>query len=203
MSNAKDAENLVTSDIPCACSTFYALENVRDDTETGDLVWDAEYNTGCQETTKNTFAPGHDAKLKGFLIKMSDLDVEIHRTEGGMSITAGPIEHAQKYGFSVQVAAGIQRKARIRAERHLKRMAKEAGKGESAETKAVMLALQTSQPNDMWQPIGLTLLGDTPEAFIDNAKAWLKDKTELSGKQIDGADWDVAYDHFRELADAS
>jgi hypothetical protein len=203
MSNAKDAENLVTSDTPCACSTFYALENVRDDTETGDLVWDAEYNTGCQETTKNTFAPGHDAKLKGWLIKMAFLDVDIRQVSGGMAISAGAMEHAAKFGFSLQVAAGIDRQTRILAERHLKRMAKEAGKGESAETKAVMLALQTSQPNDMWQPIGLTFLGDTPEAFIDNAKAWLKDKTELSGKQIDGADWDVAYDHFRELADAS
>jgi hypothetical protein len=93
--------------IACECSKYDVLVNVRD-TEDGDLTWDAEFTTGCTATTRNTFAPGHDAKLKSFLIKMATINgADIRRTEGGMSVSADAQTHANRYDFGYMVANGI------------------------------------------------------------------------------------------------
>jgi len=60
----------------------------------------------CHAETLRTFAPGHDAKLKGFLIRVG--------AEGGMIRTLGgevadPITVANLFGFGHMVAAGIKR----------------------------------------------------------------------------------------------
>lgn len=45
---------------------------------------------------------------------------------------------------------------------------------------------------------GAALARGTRREFMDSAKRWLKDQTELSGKTIDHADYDVLYDEFLE-----
>lgn len=78
---------------PCQCGNFV-------DTTTGQ-------NTGCEADTLNTFAPGHDAKLKGFLIRAGRAghQVRLLGTEDEIS----PLAAASRYGFASLVADGIKR----------------------------------------------------------------------------------------------
>lgn len=112
----------------CACSGYDAIdpEQITEETlASGDYdSWD----TGCTATTRNVFAPGHDAKLKSFLIKHAVAGHEIRRTEGGVAVTAEAVAHADRYGFGHMVAAGIE-KAKGKA------AARQARKTASAERK--------------------------------------------------------------------
>lgn len=54
----------------------------------------------CSANTRREFAPGHDAKLKGALIKAYRNGTEYHYTDGGMLISCDPIEEARKRGWS-------------------------------------------------------------------------------------------------------
>jgi hypothetical protein len=94
----------------CECSKYEAViseqlteENLANGTyET--------FTTGCEATTKNTFAPGHDAKLKSALIRWgADASMEVARLAGGVRTTADVMHWAGSHGFSTQVAAGIEK----------------------------------------------------------------------------------------------
>lgn len=77
---------------PCQCSTFRVLE-------TGE-------NTGCPGTsTSRTFAPGHDAKLKGFLIRAGAAGHDVHSN----GLTKSAVAWAEGFGFGRQVWDGIVR----------------------------------------------------------------------------------------------
>lgn len=92
---------------PCRCAAFYVLVNVHE-TESGDLTWDEELTTGCSGTlTGRDFAPGHDAKLKGYLIRWGIAGHEVTWVEGGMSQTANAVTVASRFGFAQQVRNGI------------------------------------------------------------------------------------------------
>ena len=79
---------------PCTCSTVVILA------DNGD-----EITTNCKATTKRTFAPGHNARLKGFLIR-AGVEGNLVTFEGsGMNITAQAM--AESFGFGYMVAAGI------------------------------------------------------------------------------------------------
>lgn len=67
------------------------------------------FTTGCNAATRNTFAPGHDAKLKSFLIKHSASEYEIRRNDG-VAVTDTALGHAKRYAFSHMVAEGIAKK---------------------------------------------------------------------------------------------
>lgn len=99
---AKDATN-----IACECSRFFVLRNLREENEGGDLTWDEEFSTNCTSTTRNTFAPGHDAKLKRFLIITGAANWEVTKDEGGMNRTADAMTFAREFGFGYMVSAGI------------------------------------------------------------------------------------------------
>jgi hypothetical protein len=73
------------------------------------------------------------------------------------------------------------------------------GKRESKATRAVMLQLQKRY--GMWESVGSSFQMDSLTSFTHDAKAWLGDKSELSGRTIDSADYQVAYEHFKTERD--
>jgi hypothetical protein len=99
---------------PCTCSKVVAR------TETGELV-----STGCQATTKRTFAPGHDARLKGFLIRAG---IAGHDVKVGDDAPRTAQQVADQFGFGYMVAEGIKAGAERAFKKELKAMAKAAKK---------------------------------------------------------------------------
>lgn len=108
---------------PCACSTVIAF------TENGE-----PRVTHCTATTKRIFAPGHDARLKGFLIRAGAEGHEVTFAGSGRKTTAQ--EMANGFGFGHMVADGI-RAAKDRAFAKLMKAAtkKTAKKATPAPTK--------------------------------------------------------------------
>lgn len=85
---------------PCACSTFFVV------------VGGVRQGTGCPGTsTTREFAPGHDAKLKGFLIRAGREGQDVTCTDG---TTRSAVATASRYGFAHMVEAGISRPAKVR-----------------------------------------------------------------------------------------
>lgn len=95
---------------PCQCSQFVAYN-----TES-----DVEYTTGCNAQTARTFAPGHDARLKGNLIRWAVLGYEIRVGD----VTKSAEGWAEGFGFGYMVAAGIRRSAERAAAKAEKRIRK-------------------------------------------------------------------------------
>lgn len=128
------AKNTAPAATPCECGLFEALDPeqlTEENLANGDYD---SFTTGCNATTKRTFAPGHDAKLKSFLIKHDALGHDIRRVEGGMAVSAEAISHATRYEFAHLVAAGIE-KARAKAQARAARAAAKAAKPAKAERK--------------------------------------------------------------------
>lgn len=82
----------------CACSSFA-------DATTGERLV-------CTATTKRTFAPGHDARLKGHLIRIGRAGHLVHTPEGGTP--KFPAVVAERFGFAHMVRDGIARVAPAR-----------------------------------------------------------------------------------------
>lgn len=92
------------------------------------------FSTGCAATTKREFAPGHDAKLKSFLITHGAQGHEIRY--GAVVTTAEDL--AKRYTFGYMILDGIEKakgKLAAKAEREAARAAKKAAKGKPAERK--------------------------------------------------------------------
>lgn len=84
-----------TADLkPCTCSRVATF------TETGEVV-----TTGCTATTRRTFAPGHDARLKGFLIRAGVADQLVRI---GNDANTDPEAIADQFGFGYMVRTGIK-----------------------------------------------------------------------------------------------
>ena len=66
----------------------------------------------CDGQTYRNFAPGHDARLKGFLIRTGREGHEIKVL--GTRKPISPVEAASTYGFAGMVADGIARRPRQR-----------------------------------------------------------------------------------------
>lgn len=105
---------------PCQCSQFVAYN-----TES-----DVEYTTSCNAQTARTFAPGHDARLKGNLIRWAVLGYEIRVGD----VTKSAEGWAEGFGFGYMVAAGIKRSAD-----------RAAAKAEKRVRKAVLPAIVTAK----------------------------------------------------------
>jgi hypothetical protein len=105
----------------------------------------------CRASTTRLFAPGHDAKLKGRLIRAGVADAMVTATDAdGNTAELAPMEVARLFGFARQVQAGIalgkdkeqakaERKAKREAEREarqLRREAEQAARREAKEAKA-------------------------------------------------------------------
>ena len=68
--------------------------------------------------------------------------------------------------------------------------------GESEETRKVMSALMDR--TDLWTEAGERLPLDSLEEYKEAAVRWLGDNSELSSREIDGADYSVPLEYFRE-----
>lgn len=63
--------------------------------------------TGCKATTKRVFAPGHDARLKGFLIRAGIAEELVQ--VGADTMNREPQAVAEQFGFGYMVLEGIKR----------------------------------------------------------------------------------------------
>ncbi|MEU6114904.1 hypothetical protein ABZ840_10295 [Streptomyces sp. NPDC047117] len=123
---------------PCECSRYSVLVNLRESDGPGsDLEYDEELTTNCTSTTRSKFAPGHDGRLKGALIRWGAEGYDIRRDDGGMVTVADAETLAGEFIFQNMVTAGIERaraKAAARAERAAARAAsRSAGSAASAD----------------------------------------------------------------------
>lgn len=85
---------------PCSCAAYSI--NVWNETSQD---WDTAATTKCPGTlTTRDFAPGHDAKLKGFLIRAGVAGLEVSDNQG---ITASALQMAARFGFEHMVRKGI------------------------------------------------------------------------------------------------
>lgn len=85
---------------PCRCSQFFVIINGE------------RQGTGCPGTlTARDFAPGHDAKLKGFLIRWGRQVLDVTCTDG---TTTDAVTVAKRFGFAHMVVDGIQRPTKVR-----------------------------------------------------------------------------------------
>ncbi|MFI2634743.1 hypothetical protein ACH5A2_30825 [Streptomyces collinus] len=111
----KTAQAATAEPTRCECSR-YELEDGR--------------NTGCKAETKRLFAPGHDAKLKSFLIKAGAAGELVTRVAEDGHRTSGQADSlAAKFTFGYMVKAGVTRardKAAEKAARAEQRKAKKA-----------------------------------------------------------------------------
>ena len=106
---------------PCECGLWRYREG------------QSEVSTGChrQVTGSRKFAQGHDAVLKGLLIRAGIAGVYVNRLDKSFD----PTSAADQFGFSHQVMAGVAAgKARAEAvkARQLKAAAKRHAKAKSA-----------------------------------------------------------------------
>ncbi len=75
----------------CACSRYRTVSGK---------------STGCNQTTNGRFAPGHDAKLKAFLIAAGADGEDVYVIN---ERRASALEYAKAIGYGDQVARGIDR----------------------------------------------------------------------------------------------
>lgn len=107
----------------CECSRYEALVSeqlTEENLASGD--YDV-YDTACTATTKRTFAPGHDARLKSALIRWGAAGLEVSRVENGLRVSASAEQWADKLNFGYMVRAGIDRAVAKAAARAAKRAA--------------------------------------------------------------------------------
>lgn len=104
---------------PCQCANF-SVNTWNETTQ----EWDTTATTGCPGTlTTRDFAPGHDAKLKGFLIRAGLAHQEVSDNQG---VTASPEKMAARFGFAHMVIAGIENGKFARAEKMDKKRKRQA-----------------------------------------------------------------------------
>lgn len=90
---------------PCVCNTKVEYMVTADDFpemegEERDNFVDYPVYGPCGATTKGgNFAPGHDAKLKGLLIRLNRQGADYNYLEGALLIGSDPMVHASQYGW--------------------------------------------------------------------------------------------------------
>lgn len=112
MTKNLDTSADATGATACKCSLYEAQiseQHTEENLASGNYD---TFSTGCQATTKREFAPGHDAKLKSFLIEHGAQD---HLIVFG--ITHGTAESfAKQYTFGYMIVEGIEKaKAKLAA----------------------------------------------------------------------------------------
>jgi hypothetical protein len=102
-----------TARVACTCSVVVAIA------ETGEKL-----TTGCTATTRRTFAPGHDARLKGFLIRAGIAGHTVRVGDDDAARDAQAV--ANQFGFGYMVAEGIRRGAEREFRKTLREVARSA-----------------------------------------------------------------------------
>lgn len=123
--------------VPCACGQFVFADGN-----------DARTKLPCGGVTKRTFAPGHDARLKGALIKAG---VAGHTVIWGDQ-RFEPTQVADKFGFGHMVRAGIELAFSKAADKEAKKTEKAKAKL-VAEAKAEPEVAPTEEPKAEVKPV--------------------------------------------------
>lgn len=112
MTKNLDTSADATGATACKCSLYEAQIGAQlTDENLANGNYDT-FSTGCQATTKREFAPGHDAKLKSFLIEHGALD---HEIKFGITIMTAE-DAAKSYTFGYMIVEGIEKaKAKLAA----------------------------------------------------------------------------------------
>lgn len=130
MSKNLDTTADATGATACECSKFEAMiseQHTEENLANGN--YDV-FSTGCNATTKREFAPGHDAKLKSFLIEHG---AQGHQIRYGALVSTAE-DFAKRYTFGYMILEGIE-KAKGKLAAKAEREAKKAAKGKPAERK--------------------------------------------------------------------
>lgn len=107
-----------TTSRPCACS----------------LVEVDGQGTGCTSTTKSVFAPGHDAKLAGYLSRGEEVTI----TDGGLALTTDTMTFASQHlspALAAKVRAGRELASAKAQAKRAKAQAKADAETPAAEVK--------------------------------------------------------------------
>lgn len=91
---------------PCACGSYSILVKLSE-TPT-ESVWQRQ-TTDCTSTTQSTYAQGHDAKLRRFLVQAGINGHQIHRTDGNIVVIKDVMKVAAELGWDSAVHEGIER----------------------------------------------------------------------------------------------
>lgn len=92
---------------PCACRSYSFLITVSETpTET---VWHQK-TTECTDTTQSTYTPGHDAKLRSFLVQAGIEGCQVRRVKGDIIIGKSALRVAAELGWEDAVREGIERR---------------------------------------------------------------------------------------------
>ncbi|QJD54053.1 hypothetical protein SEA_GALACTICA_106 [Streptomyces phage Galactica] len=114
----------------CECSKYEAFipeQHTEENLANGNYD---TFSTGCVATTKREFAPGHDAKLKSFLIQHG---AQSHEIRYGAVVSTAE-DFAKRYTFGYMILEGIA-KAKEKLAAKAERAAKKAAKPAKAERK--------------------------------------------------------------------
>lgn len=106
---------------PCHCARF-------SNADTGET-------TGCTKTTTREFSPGHDAKLKSLALRAGAAGQQVTRVDDGIAVTTDAVKAVEGYGFAHMVQAGIERAARLAAEKAERKAARAKAKEQAAADK--------------------------------------------------------------------
>ena len=107
----------------------------------------SDVSTGCnrQVSGSRRFAQGHDAVLKGLLIRAGIAGADVIRADGR---TFGPTSAAEQYGFGYQVSAGIA-KGRAKADAVAARQLKAAAARQAKAGKAAVTEATSDAPTEV------------------------------------------------------
>lgn len=161
---------------PCVCSQVAISWS--DDSE--------PEGTDCQAVTKSQFAPGHDAKLKGLLIRAGAVGADIRVQSGGMLQHTSAENVAAEFGFAKQVAAGIA-KAREENEGKGEREAAKAAKAEASAAAKIAKAAEreaakATREQERAAKAEAKAAADAEKAAAKAAKPKVEDGQEVSAK---------------------
>lgn len=103
---AKTPKTKTKTEMPCQCRAIFAYnitlgdtpETLREGDDPAEIV--SIVHQSCGELTARTFAPGHDAKLKGVLLRAARSGMDYSYVEGGLLVHADPRTELEVRGWS-------------------------------------------------------------------------------------------------------
>ncbi len=158
----------------CECAKYFAVTAEILDND-GNLLDEATESTGCNATTRNDFAQGHDAKLKSHLIRWGSLGLEVVYVEGGLRVGTDAQNVANRYGFGHMVQAGIAKAVAKREAAKARADAKHAKAAEREALKAEVKAVLAEAPVE---PVAVVEVVNTAREVVAKVGRWTYAGTE-------------------------
>ncbi|BFP51443.1 MULTISPECIES: hypothetical protein [Streptomyces] len=91
---------------PCACASYSVLIKVSE--STAESIWQQK-TTECRDTTQSTYAQGHDAKLKKFLVWAGIEGHPVRRTQGEVVIGRDALRWAAELNWADDVRERVEK----------------------------------------------------------------------------------------------